>query len=371
MSILFSDHPHVRCSVKDAAFVGVTAGDGFPGRLAGFIDDIKVSNEKATVLKDPELSYSDPAQYEAVYGEPFTAPTLNNPYNVPVTFSSSNEKVATVDASTGAVTLVGAGETTITASSEKTSTYKAGSASYTLSVTVPEIPIEDNNDRFALVEDYSTLKAGDQIVLVGELTVEADEENGTEASTTYYGMGIKQNNNNREAVKVTYNTDKSISGNTALQTITLEGAIGEWLFNVGNGYLYAASSKSNYLRTEEVADDNAKASISAEEGIVFKGENTRNQLRFNDFNIIFSCYASTSTTGSLAKIYRKVEQTGMTGDANGDGEVNITDVIVIINYMLDRAPKDFVWKNADLNKDGEVNLTDVTIIVRDFLLQKE
>ncbi len=337
----------------------------------GFIDDIKVSNEKATVLKDPELSYSDPAQYEAVYGEPFTAPTLNNPYNVTVTFSSSNEKVATVDASTGAVTLVGAGETTITASSEKTSTYKAGSASYTLSVTVPEIPIEDNDDRFTLVEDYSTLKAGDQVVLVGELTVEADEENGTEASTTYYGMGIKQNNNNREAVKVTYNTDKSISGNTALQTITLEGATGEWLFNVGNGYLYAASSKSNYLRTEEVADDNAKASISAEEGIVFKGENTRNQLRFNDFNILFSCYASTSTTGSLAKIYRKVEQTGMTGDANGDGEVNITDVIVIINYMLDRTPKDFVWKNADLNKDGEVNLTDALIIVKDFVLKKE
>ena len=91
----------------------------------------------------------------------------------------------------------------------------------------------------------------------------------------------------------------------------------------------------------------------------------------NDFNILFSCYASTSTTGSLAKIYRKVEQTGMTGDANGDGEVNITDVIVIINYMLDRAPKDFVWKNADLNKDGEVNLTDALIIVKDFVLKKE
>ncbi len=337
----------------------------------GFIDEIKVTNEKATVLKDPELSYGEPAKYDAVLGEPFTAPTLNNPYGVTVTYSSSNEKVATVDASTGAITLAGAGETTITASSEKTNTYKAGSASYTLSVTVPEIPIEDNGDRFALVEDYSTLKAGDQIVLVGVLTVEADEENGTEASTTYYGMGIKQNNNNREAVKVTYNTDKSISGNTALQTITLEGATGEWLFNVGNGYLYAASSKSNYLRTEEEADDNAKASISAEEGIVFKGENTRNQLRFNDFNILFSCYASTSTTGSLAKIYRKVEQTGMTGDANGDGEVNITDVIVIVNYVLNRAPSEFVWKNADVNKDGEVNITDALIIVKDFVLKKE
>ena len=323
-----------------------------------------------TPLTDPKLSYDEPTQYTATLGEPFTAPTLKNPHNVTVTYSSSNEKVATVDASTGTVTLVGAGETTITASSEKTNTYKAGSASYTLTVSEPEIIIEDNDDRFALVEDYTTLKAGDQIALVGVLNVEANEENGTEASTTYYGMGIKQNNNNREAVKVTYNTDKSISGNTALQTITLEGAAGEWLFNVGNGYLYAASSKSNWLRTEEVADDNAKATITAEDGILFQGENTRNQLRFNDFNILFSCYATSATTGSLAKIYRKVDQNVKKGDANGDGKVDISDVLTIVDYKLDRNPK-IIMKNSDLNGDKIVDLTDALIIVDKFILFRE
>ena len=317
---------------------------------------------------DPEIAYES-TEVTASYGEPFTSPTLSNPHSLVITYTSSNENVATVDANTGDVSLVGLGETTITASTMETDAYKAGHASYKLTVVVE---VKDNDDRFTLVEDYSTLKAGDQIVLVGELIVEANEESGTEASTTYYGMSINQKANNRDAVEVTYNTDNSISGNTALQTITLEGAADEWLFNVGSGYLYAANSKSNWLRTEEVADDNAKASIT-KEGIVFKGENTRNQLRFNPNNgsPLFSCYASTSTTGSLAKIYRKVEQAVKTGDANGDGEVNITDVLVIINYILDRAPKDFVWKNSDVNKNGEVDLTDALIIVKDFLLQKQ
>lgn len=337
----------------------------------GFIDEIKVTNEKASVLSDPELSY-DQTALSAVKGEPFTAPTLNNPHGLTVTYTSSKETVATVDANTGAVTLVGEGETTITASFEGNSTYKKGSASYTLTVTVPEIPLEDNDDRFALVEDYSTLKVGDQVVLVGILAVEANEENGTEASTTYYGMSTNQKTNNREAVAVTHNADGTISGNTALQTITLEGAADEWLFNVGDGYLYAASSKSNYLRTQEVADDNAKASITTEEGIVFQGENTRNQLRFNPNSgtPIFSCYASSSTTGSLAKIYRKADKKVKRGDANGDGEVDISDVIIIADFTLGRNPKIFL-KNSDVNGDGDVDLTDALIIVDEYVLHKE
>ena len=52
-----------------------------------------------------------------------------------VTWSSSEESVATIDASTGAITLVGIGSTRITASYEGTETeYKPSEASYTLNV---------------------------------------------------------------------------------------------------------------------------------------------------------------------------------------------------------------------------------------------
>lgn len=60
-------------------------------------------------------------------------PSLTNSYGVSVSYASSNTSVATV-ASDGTLTLLNAGTTTITASSEATGSYEASSASYTLNV---------------------------------------------------------------------------------------------------------------------------------------------------------------------------------------------------------------------------------------------
>ena len=89
-------------------------------------------------LESAGLSFGDPAPtVDADLYKPteFTTPKLTNPNKLAVTYSSLNEAVATVDANTGVVTLVGVGSTTITASSEKTADYSAGFASYTLNVT--------------------------------------------------------------------------------------------------------------------------------------------------------------------------------------------------------------------------------------------
>ena len=103
------------------------------------------SYKLTAILADPELSYNEPAKYDVVLGEPFTAPILNNQHGLPVTYSSSNNSVATVDANTGEITIVADGQTIITATSVANSTYDSGSASYTLTVirtnltvTIPE-----------------------------------------------------------------------------------------------------------------------------------------------------------------------------------------------------------------------------------------
>ncbi|MDE6339666.1 MAG: hypothetical protein K2K97_07765 [Muribaculaceae bacterium] len=70
---------------------------------------------------------------QAVLGETFTAPTLNNPNNLPITWSSSDEEVATV-AEDGAVTLTGAGQTKIKAETAGNDEYAKGYATYTLTV---------------------------------------------------------------------------------------------------------------------------------------------------------------------------------------------------------------------------------------------
>lgn len=73
-------------------------------------------------------------EYTVDLAETFTVPELSGVKDG-VTYSSSNEAVATVDATTGAVTLIGAGNTTITATAAETEEYYAATASYNLVVT--------------------------------------------------------------------------------------------------------------------------------------------------------------------------------------------------------------------------------------------
>ncbi|MBO4315623.1 MAG: Ig-like domain-containing protein [Prevotella sp.] len=240
------------------------------------------------------LSY-DVANFTATIGETDEFPALNNPNDLAITYSSTNESVATVDAETGEITLVAAGQTTIKAVFAGDDTYEPGEASYLLVVKEPEIA---GTDKFELVTDASTLADGDVIILAF-----VDEENKA------WAMSTTQNANNRAANEATLNDDGTITPGSSIQQITLEDG---FYFNVGDGYLYAASASSNWLRTEPEADDNAKASIEiGEDGgatIIFQGTNIRNHMRFNpnNGNPMFSCYAETSSIQNLPRIYRKV-----------------------------------------------------------------
>ncbi len=91
----------------------------------------------AVTLSFPAANYSADISGGA---NSFTAPALTvDPAAAAseVTYSSSNTNVATVDASTGEITLVAAGKTTITAAISNSTTYSDASASYLLTVTDP------------------------------------------------------------------------------------------------------------------------------------------------------------------------------------------------------------------------------------------
>lgn len=51
------------------------------------------------------------------------------------------------------------------------------------------------------------------------------------------------------------------------------------------------------------------------------------------------------------------------GDADGNGIVNITDVLVTTNMTIGKTPSAFVFENADVNKDNEITITDIILIV--------
>ena len=243
----------------------------------------------------------------AVLGTDFSAPVLAiDPagVEVEVSYSSSNPAVATVDRETGVVTLLAAGTTTISATFGGNDLYPAATASYVLTVKEEggDAPVVDSN-RYELVADDSKLAAGDKVLIAYT------------GGDTPLALGTNQKSNNREAVAVSQNEDGTLTPGSDTQVVTLETDGRCYLLNVGDGYLYAASSTANWLRTEAVADDNARATIAIGDGaaatIVFQGTNTRNELRFNENKgtPIFSCYAATSNIVTQPQIYRMVTET--------------------------------------------------------------
>lgn len=341
---------------------------------------------------DPELAFEDAEEiYEVMPGDDdFTAPVLDNPHELTVTFATTDAEIAAVDAETGAVTIGSKeGTATITATFAGNDEYKAGSASYSIKVSKlnPELNIttasvEMNADTeaditeyftvaseydgeisfestdetiatvengtlkalavgtatitisvgsdnysavtgtikvtvktnasvqpfnpgaggYVLVTDASTLNAGDQIIIVGDGVA----------------MSTEQKTNNRGETEVEVTGDKIASITEDVQVITLEGVTDAWYFNVGNGYLYAASSDKNYLKTEEEKDDNAKAIISIENNvasITFQGTNSRNVLQYNATSSLFSCYGSASQKDVY--IYRLGGSSTLTIGASG------------------------------------------------------
>jgi hypothetical protein len=51
------------------------------------------------------------------------------------------------------------------------------------------------------------------------------------------------------------------------------------------------------------------------------------------------------------------------GDANGDGVINMSDVDIIVNYMLGKTEYSFNAGAADANKDGKIGMPDVMFIL--------
>ena len=119
---------------------GIDLVEGSEFEVAAFVWRYKenlqlapVSITGGRVLLEPTISFSAES-VEATIGTDFVAPTLTvEPADLKVSYSSSDESVATVDAE-GNVTLVAKGHTVITATTEANDTYLSGSASYTLTV---------------------------------------------------------------------------------------------------------------------------------------------------------------------------------------------------------------------------------------------
>ena len=79
----------------------------------------------------------------------------------------------------------------------------------------------------------------------------------------------------------------------------------------------------------------------------------------------------TTTTTSEEEIPPLMgEMADIPGDANGDFEFNVADIITLQRYILHMPDaKIYDWYQADMCKDGEINIFDLVVMRRELLKQ--
>ena len=70
---------------------------------------------------------------------------------------------------------------------------------------------------------------------------------------------------------------------------------------------------------------------------------------------------------STPEQFASVDNTGLYSDVNGDGGINVLDVVMIMGAILNNTEDEL--ENADINGDGIVNVQDLVALVNEILGQ--
>ena len=214
-----------------------------------------VADDGDSPKKQGTISYTTTAVEKTVGDETFIIP-LTKTGDGAVTYTSSDTKVATVEAKSGLVTIVGIGSTTITATIKDSSeyTYATKTASYTLTVkeAVPEK--KAGNIAFTTTEIEKTIsdstfiipltKTGDGVVTYTSSDIKVATVHAETGEVTIAGIGsttitatVKDSSEYTYATKTASYTltvkeavPEKKAGNIAFATTEIEKTIGDSTF---------------------------------------------------------------------------------------------------------------------------------------------
>lgn len=260
-----------------------------PSKARFFIGEVTIT-QSTSGKESAGLAFEGGNSFSADLSEPFTTPTLTKATDAAATFASSNPEVATVDATTGAVSLVAAGQTTITATTPETDTYAAGSASYTLTVTdLASMP------RF---QKATTITSGKRYLIVVD---NGGELNVAEAITSNYGY-----------LQVTVPAATDGAGNLYMEnldnafTITSSTDGSGYTIQQNDGrYVYQTGTFDSFNAGDE-AGDNAVWTIEPQADGTFLITNTsvNKYVQYDSKYNSFGSYAD--ERGTLPMLYEEV-----------------------------------------------------------------
>ena len=330
------------------------------------------------------LSFSAPT-LSAKIGEWFSLPKLTtSPENLTVSYTSSDEKVATVNPTSGALTLVAEGQTTITATYGGSANYLSATASYVLTVEAADPvvldPIVKEEEHTMTPDDFLNPDGTDcnlsNVVINSILFTLKNTDSET-------GDGLDSSDNS-----VVINTTTKLSDLMTLLRNNVEPGSDDFaasftgltfILPPGEGYIMVESQESNGCKLMvKVGADNPLAIYLPERGqynipyssktetyvymwnggpdaeatsrvkAIFKGKKVMGNVKI--FKVSYSKSASSSGV--------------VIGDVNGDRKVDAKDVAIIRQFIMGYEVDGFSKNEADVNYDGVINVADIVKLIQ-------
>jgi len=245
-----------------------------------------------TIITNPTtyLNFGSSVEKDAVVAPKTITVTLKNITSATATLGGTNfgaftlskttdivdGDVITVSVNTGTI---GVYAGTVTIKDDNSETEKVINLSMT--VVEPEVP-ETSVSTTSKWVPATEVADGIQVLIVGV------------NNTDYYAMGA-QTNNNRSAVAASVDGEGVLTpGENTMAFTVVEQSDGTFALRTSNGkYLYAASSGSNWLRSQDVLDDNGKWTLTTTSAVA-EGSSNRNVMQFNSGSSLFACYSTAS-----------------------------------------------------------------------------
>ena len=214
-----------------------------------FLDEVYVYTGKKPAKKTAQvLSFGKTTDYTCYVDEVFVTPELLGA-KTDVTYSSSDENVATVDATTGTVTIIAAGSTTIEASAVETEEYRSASASYKLTVSKRTQAISFEKSHYS-------------VVLADKDNFASPKVSGAETEVTY---------------------SITLADGTAADAVTIDSKTGEVTINaIGTATVTATAVETSIYKgnsatynlkvSESVEAKTVKYSVASTSSVIVSGE---------------------------------------------------------------------------------------------------
>ena len=243
-----------------------------------------------------------------------------NATNKSVTWKSSNEVVATVDAN-GKVTAVSIGEAIITAMTNDGSNL---SASCKVIVHANYLSGKTVNTYSGASERVSVEMTNEQAITAFQCDIYLPDGISIATIDGEYDINLSSRAKSSHSLSCVEQSDGSIRLLCySMSLATFSGNEGE-LFDINFNISKEIEGNYQVLINNVVLTDKAQNEYKSSAAII-------------DFNV---------------KAY-------VPADVNNDGSINVTDVVATASYILGLDTKKFIFEAADMNKDGVINVTDI------------